>query len=315
MNIAIIGIEKNRKTGLESWKNQLIKELRNEHNVIDINTKNLLEVIRNIRSIIKSDICHSYSQPPGALIILTIRKLFNKKNIQTVHGDYYEEQKNKKGLKKYLWIPFNRYLNYISDKVTFPTYYLLERITLKEPKIKHKSIVINNFIYCDNINKTKKNKNKIKKIISVTNFNLYQKCEKIKDLISEFKNLDQNRYQLDIVGGGTYFDEFKKNYSSKNIFFLGFRTDVKKLLIKSDYFAYYSSLDNFPMALLEAICLDKPIFAKGLPIFKEILGTDNENKNLKIDLFKKYPNLKIKYSAKEILPKLLQIYDEVLSEK
>jgi len=325
MKIVILGLDKKRKTGLETWKDNLIHEFSKENNVEEIYTLNGGNSLRKLPMVLTADICHSYSQSTLTMFFMFLRKLFDKKNIHTVHGNYYEEQLNKKGLKKIFWIPFNKICAKLADKLTFPSNYLYQEIIKREPEIKNKSIVIPNGI---NIKKIKLIEGYSKKrlglqksdfsIVEVTNFNLKQKAMGIDLLIKDFKkfNKKEDNSYLFIIGGGRLLTEYKNNYESKNIKFLGFRNDTLKYIKSCDLFAHYSYLDSFGYVILEGLACNKPVVAKGSKVFNEILSITpkltNLNKRLVKQLKKKQSSIIFSYDIKKTSLKFINLYKSIL---
>lgn len=330
MKILILGISKKRMTGLESWSN-ILKNYYIKQNceITEIYTKSLFSILFNFSKIINYDISHSYTQQPGALLIILIRKLIGKKHIHTVHGDFFEENKSKSFLKKLLWIPLNKACINISDKLTFPSNFIYSKILLKLPKIRQKSLVISNPIDQELLNSIKGfNKESLgfKRsdfiIMEITRFHLEEKARGIDTLVEEFKIFNKkmpNSY-LVIIGGGKLLDKYKKKYSCKKIIFLGLVSDAFRYLNACDLFVHYSYLDSFGYVLLEALSLNKPVIAKGSPAFNEIISTKYELKNIdkkEINLIhEKQKNLVKKFNINKIGKEFLELYNKALySEK
>jgi glycosyltransferase involved in cell wall biosynthesis len=324
MKIVILGLNDKRKTGLESWKNSLITGLKNKNIVVEeVYTKSFFDTIKKLNYSLRADICHSYSQSPGTIFIMFIRRLFNKKNIHTIHGEYNLEQEEKRGLKKICWIPFNKICNMLANKITFPSKYLKNRITLREKYISSKSKIIPNGINIEKISNIKgmdRTTLNISKddffILEVTNFNINKKAKGIDLLVKEFKQANIKNKKLVIVGNGKYYDKYKIKYTHKNILFLGFRSDVLNLIKVCDLFVHYSHLDTFSMVILEAMAMGKKIIAKGCPVFKEILEIKEDTK-IKLDKksAKKYNHLLTKYDINNVINQFIQEYNYLLNIK
>lgn len=282
MKIAVLGLDRKRKTGLETWKDNLIFAVSKGNDVREIYTKSLWNVFKNVSFVVDSEVCHSYSQSLGTIVLMALRKLFGKKNIHTVHGDYFMENNSKSGLKKILWIPFNDACIYLADKVTFPSSYLMNRIVSQKQGIKSKCLVIPNAIDVRKVSLVKKySKQKLGLakdnflIVEVTNFNLIEKARGIDVLVKDFETFHKKNKKsiLYVLGGGKNLDKYKSKYQSDKIVFLGFREDAKSIISACDLFVHYSFLDSFGLVLVEAMALDKPVIAKGSLSFTEILGS------------------------------------------
>lgn len=324
MRIAILSINRKRRTGLETWKNNLIEFLKEKNEVRDVYTNEPSSFFRNLFFCIRCDLVQSYSQTPGTILILLLRKLLNKKLVHTIHGDYYQEKNSKKGIKRILWVSFNKLCGRLANKVTFPSLYLYNQLTKKEPKIKSKSVVIPNGI---NINELLDHKPYSKKelglekndflILEVTNFNLKEKAQGIDLLVNDFKIFNEktkNSY-LFIVGSGKNYFEYKDKYESSNIKFLGFRKDVFSLIKSCDLFVHYSFLDSFGYIILEAMACKKPVITWGSPAFEEIGGKNKRLIGIKTKELNKYKidNIK-KFDYEEVGKKFNRLYEAEINQ-
>lgn len=91
--------------------------------------------------------------------------------------------------------------------------------------------------------------------------------KQIDKIINAF-HLVQNKVPaatLAIVGDGKQFKELndlvKKLDLEKNVFFLGFQNDVKKYLLLSKIFVMASKIEGLPVALMEAMALERLVIA------------------------------------------------------
>ncbi|MCK9596041.1 glycosyltransferase family 4 protein [Candidatus Pacearchaeota archaeon] len=311
-------INENRIDGPENWRRELVNQLKKDETIILLGNENFFS---KIMKVISSDVIHSYTQSPQTIFSILIGKIFHKRIIHTVHGNYYEEQKNKKGIKKYLWMPFNKICVNLADKVTFPSKYLMKKIEFKSPFIKNKSIIVPNGINLQEIKKVKEYTKKelgLKKddflIVEVTNFNHKKKAKGIDLLIKDFEKLKnkKNNSFLFILGAGKLLEKYKQRYASNNIHFLGFRNDVRRYIKSCDLFVHYSLLDNFPIVLLEAMAYKKKIIALptgGIPEFvpKENLILNKNKEIVYQKINSKYTQIE-KYSIDHITKEFEEIY-------
>ena len=154
-------------------------------------------------------------------------------------------------------------------------------------------------------------------------------------IISAFLSLDpsiQKNLKLLIVGAG-YQSALLKSMAanSKNILFLGHRTDIDSLLDITDVFVLPSFTEGFPFSLLEAMSHGKPIIASNISPIAEIVRNDheailidpNDFLQLSIGLLRLYrdPELRLKlglnakakakkYDLKVIFPKFIECYNK-----
>lgn len=112
-------------------------------------------------------------------------------------------------------------------------------------------------------------------ILTVTNLNYYEKAEGVTILVQAIKNACLNHpglmVRLNVVGGGLQFNHLKTKLASIELpdnFFLSLHGQQKKVseyYESADIFAYHSTLDSYPLVLLEAV-------AHGLPMILNSWG-------------------------------------------
>lgn len=275
--------------GPEKWRQDLSKELLKRHEVFCIAT-NKPSFLINFFKVFKTDIIHSYNQSFGTILILIIGKLLGKKIIHTVHGDFYSELKNKKGLKKIFWIPINNFQLFISKFITFPSKFTKDAILQKNSNISCKSFVLPNGINPQSLKKFPKIKKSSLKIdndslvfLEVTNFNHNEKAQGVFTLIKQYNKFVKTsgiKSILLIIGDGYLYKKYKKKYETQNIRFFGYRNDVVGLIKMADIVVHCSYLDNLPMFILEALACNKYVICNrigGVPEInnKKLIITNN----------------------------------------
>ena len=304
----------NKMNGPEKWRQDLVNELSKDNDVLNVAT-NKISFIFNIFKVHKVDVLHIYNQSITNFGLIFLAKIFRKKIVYTLHGDYYSEYFNKKGVKKILWMPVNNLLVKLVNVITFPSNYLQNLILSKQPELSKKCMVIPNGLDFSKIEKKEKySKEKIGLnnndflIVEITNFNYIKKAEGIVLLIKAFKKvLAKNKNsRLFIIGGGRYLDLFKNKYESPEIKFLGFRNDAISYLKCADLFIHISFLDNFPYVVLESVTCGIPTIINDFGGMKEIVKnveatTKNDHKDLhkKIEKIQKDEDFKKKIIKKE----------------
>jgi glycosyltransferase involved in cell wall biosynthesis len=88
------------------------------------------------------------------------------------------------------------------------------------------------------------------------------------------KVIDQNNnFHFVIIGDGSLMHTYtpSTNQQKKNIHFLGFREDVKELILGFDVFLFTSKNEGFPLVLQEAMAARIPILSNNFPSVNELL--------------------------------------------
>jgi glycosyltransferase involved in cell wall biosynthesis len=247
-------------SGPATWATGLINHLRKKgYPVTEINALSFLSLLQIFRTS-NYDVIHAYHISGTTLLFLTYAKLIGRKIIFTLHGNYFEEFKSKKGLKKLLSLPFHNYLLAIADAVTFPSKFLYQKIIYHKPHLSDKSIVIHNGVENINYPSRPTTSTNICRLLMVTNFNYLKKAEGIVPVINAFGKLIKIYPQLtlDILGDGKYTQTFIDKYQQPGLAFLG-RQPAAPLLQDCGIFIHSTYLDNLPYVILEAMQYHKPI--------------------------------------------------------
>ena len=202
--------------------------------------------------------------------------LLCKKYILTIHGNFKEE--------KMIGRIMTPLASWRANAVTVPSQFLKNTLGLKKAR------VISNGI---NISETAKNNYALNsenpKLGILTNFNFRKKAEGILRLAEIVKNTSPQSNLL-IGGAGIFLEEYKPKILAifQNVKFLG-HCKKEDLFNEIDIFAYYSLLDNQPLAILEAMAFGLPVVSNNVGAVKEIMTgslgsyiakTDEEYENM-----------------------------------
>ncbi|MDP1833946.1 MAG: glycosyltransferase family 4 protein [Candidatus Moranbacteria bacterium] len=193
------------------------------------------------------DIVHSCVPVPN---------LFCKKYILTIHGNFKAE--------KHLGRFFYPLIIQQADFTTTPSNFLKKTLGIK------KILVIPNGVNIPETTKTTYDlDSKNPKLGILTNFNFRKKADGTVKLARIIEAVSPEA-TLVIGGGGVFFEAYKKTILEihANTEFLGY-CEKEDLFNRIDIFAYYSMLDNQPLAVLEAM-------AFGLPVISNVVGSIEE---------------------------------------
>ncbi|MEM1875053.1 MAG: glycosyltransferase family 4 protein [Candidatus Hadarchaeales archaeon] len=242
--------------------------------------KQLLDIIGKE----KYDLLHLHTPISSFIVRLAVRKLKyinDFKIIYTAHGFHFHPLRN----------PFSNLF-----------YFTLEKIVARWTDI---IITINEEDYEYALKKRLKDYHKIKRIpgigIDLQRFKIdsfvmpnheekhLSKSPKIaisvaefiprkrhKDLIKAAKELSGSDIDLLflLVGDGRLKVRLEKLASRKrleNVIFLGKRTDVPELLVNCDYFIHPAIQEGLPMAVMEAMAMEKPVIGANVRGTRELL--------------------------------------------
>jgi hypothetical protein len=91
------------------------------------------------------------------------------------------------------------------------------------------------------------------------------------------KSFDGN-LELTVVGGGKYLEPVRKKAAALDVpvRFTGFLNNPSKELGQADVFVYYSTHDNFPVTLLEAMASGLPVLTNDVGAVREIITGGGE---------------------------------------
>lgn len=184
--------------------------------------------------------------------------LFCKKYVLTIHGNYKEEKMIGKAM-----MPFAIWR---ANCVTVPSCFLKDAIGTEKAK------VIPNGI---NIPEKTKNSYALKqespKIGILTNFDFVSKAEGLINLAKIIQGISPG-IKFVIGGGGKFFEEYKKKILEihAKTEFLG-HCKKNDLFEEIDIFAYYSMLDNQPLAILEAMIYGLPVISNEVGAIREMM--------------------------------------------
>ena len=261
-------------------KNALIHELRNIKNItflhISMTRKfDLISIIKLWYYIINNhiDIVHMNGSRAG--LIGRIASIFtNSKIVFTPHLLFldYKQSYNAVRRKFYIWI--DRLLNLFTDYIITVCDEQSERLKNKNQITQKKIITIHNGIDQNIFYPSKKDKSILKEfhlnenrpIIGFIGRLVYQKG--LKYLFEACRIIENKNWQLLIVGDGPDKHQLitlsKQKKIEKKIVFCGERNDVANILSIIDIFVLPSLFEGFPLSILEAMALKKPIIATNI---------------------------------------------------
>ena len=237
----------------------------------------------------KIDLIHCHSPPPTGFIAYFLSKIFKVPYIYTIHGlDYpntyilnldmnyiarnanksfsvsrriIEFIKNRFGIENISWFP-----NLINSSEYF------HYKSKDEKEILIKDLQLDNLLNVDDFI-----------IVYIGHMLFLQKVKGMIDFLEAFSkflskikdNSEKNKIKLLYIGDGDFspilIKKIKEYNLNQNIFFLGKRNDIKKILAISDLLGLTSYIEGFPNVILEAMASKVPCIASDVGEIKHII--------------------------------------------
>lgn len=194
-------------------------------------------------------------------------RLWKKPVVLTVHGDYSVENN--------LWKLLYPWSVHLADAVTTPSAFLKERLCLDTAE------VIPNAVYPDHFKPGQHSAGAVVNLVTVTKFYFEDKAAGVLDLlriVEQVKRSTDLDLRLTVVGGGKFLDPILEKASAFDVpvHFTGFLDRPASALEQADLFVYYSTHDNFPITLLEAMASGLPIVSNEFGAIREIITSGRE---------------------------------------
>lgn len=257
-----IQIVSSRRGGPSKWRRDLVKSIRGKgDNVESVEgvENSFLEYIRH-----NPDIVHT--------TVPWVKVRRNTNIVMTIHGDFRVER-----LQSRLVYPTGIAL---SDCITLPSYYLKDALGIED------AVIIPNAVHLDEYPFVERPERERPRILTVTSFQFYEKSLGIINAVGTLARIIGERdLQLEyfVVGGGRYLQRIvketrhlEKSLGIEFVHFLGHRKNVLDEYRNSDVLIHYSTLDNFPISIIEAMATGLPVLANPVGAIPEII-TNGDN--------------------------------------
>lgn len=194
-------------------------------------------------------------------------RLWKKPVVMTVHGDYSVEDN--------IWKRFYPAAVGRANILTTPSRFLKERLGLDDAQ------VIPNAVFPERFPAPKRPDSRTINLVTVTKFYFEDKARGVLDLLRIVENVGKSfdgDLNLTVVGGGEYLTSVIRKASAfrVNVSFTGFVDHPSTELVSGDIFVYYSSHDNFPVTVLEAMASGLPVLVNDVGAMKEIITSGRE---------------------------------------
>ncbi len=239
-----------RMGGPYNW-GRTLAEMLSRRGIGGLHVHGPLEVLAS-PLLMGSDILH-------AAVPITLR-LWRSPVVLTIHGEYPIERN--------VWRHFYPLSIRMADAITTPSLFLRERLGLDD------AVVIPNAIFPERFEAVRHGEKDSVSIVTVTKFAFRDKAESLIRLAHIMKSVYRCTdlpVGYTVIGGGRFLEEVREKVCGNglNVKFTGFVDSPKDYFHGMDIFAYYSTHDNFPLAILEAM-------ASGLPVVTNRVGAVGE---------------------------------------
>jgi len=246
-----------RAGGPYNWGRDLVNQLskrgfeaKHVHGLLELLTSPLYQ---------KADIVHT--SVPLAF------RLWKKPVVLTIKGEY--------SIEKTIWQPLYPAAIRKANIVTTPSYFLKERLNLKD------AIVIPNTIFPEQFRVVKHTDKDVVNLVTVTKFHFKDKARGVLDILEILSSLPREVHKhinYSVVGGGPYLGQVIREAKrcEVNVKFYGILQDSRQVLQGSNIFIYYSHHDNFPNVILEAMACGLPVITNDVGAVSEIIENEKD---------------------------------------
>lgn len=258
-----------------------IKELNITVEIVDNFWFPSLKVFRKLILVVKKfnpDIIHGH-QPKANLWVGIISIILRIKSVNTIHSNVGDTSLKKNNLfDKNFTRLFHIVILFLSELFSDKIIYVSETSRVRS-FFKRKTVVVYNWV--KNMPKVYTERKKINNEISILFVGSISILKGIYFLVDFLISLKSKGlvFRIDIIGNG---DEYIFNQVRDQLFsagvnakFHGYVSNPKEYFEKADVFVSFSLTETFGIAFAEAASFGLPIFARELPVLKEILPPVN----------------------------------------
>tara|TARA_Y100000816_G_scaffold254053_1_gene205985 strand:+ start:542 stop:1633 length:1092 start_codon:yes stop_codon:yes gene_type:complete len=307
-------------------------ELKSFSKIYEIQKKRALFAQFEIKKIIENNV-HSNEENifisnlfyANALTALCQKKHHNLKFVFTERTAFKE---------LYIYFGIKDFLKKTLIKLILKLFYQKADLVIANSKrvasdISNFSNVKTTYVYPGSFQKTFKRQKKFYRKLNIISIGRISEEKGFDVLIKAFKNIDKEKYNLNIIGDGNKKENIlnlvKKYQLQKNIKVLGFRANIYPYIKKSDLLVNASYFEGFPNVVIEALSCGVPVIcSKSHGGIHEILRNkkygdlfengDAEDLENKIRNFLKNPN-KLQFKSLKGQKDLRRFSEKVSAKK
>lgn len=241
-----------REGGPKNWARDLAMMLNDK----GIDVKHIYDRNKLVAMLFsqKADIIHTTIPLPFGMC--------HKPMVLTIKGDYTIEHN--------MWSRYYPSTIRHAKAVTIPSQYLKGKLGLSD------AVVIPNAILPENFATVFHMERKRIKLATTCNMYFADKASGLLRLFDILHSIDGFDFGLTVAGDGRHRKHIERRADGLNVNFMGYVSDVRPILRDTDIFLYYSTHDNFPNALLEAMASGLPVITNRFGAVGEIIDRGND---------------------------------------
>jgi glycosyltransferase involved in cell wall biosynthesis len=283
IRVVMVAEDPKRAGGPATWARGLVAALEEKGLDVHLAYASDRSALRAVSRLARpGTIVHTYSQAPTSLLAARSARWRGAAVVHTVHGDFTAEQAAKRGVRRALWLPFNRRAVSVADAVTVPSDHLAQSLVSADPELERRLSVIPNGISRSALAGTPPY-DRVKDmhaspdallVVAVTTFTHRAKAEGVAPICEAVQRLREAGHDIElrVAGGGPLLDEIQERCSGPGIGFLGPVPDGVRAIIAGDVFVHSSGLDVFAYVVLEAFAVGVPCVVTPVGGVLELVG-------------------------------------------
>lgn len=281
--VMLVAERPGRSGGPATWAHGLVAALaRAGVHAVLVHASDGQATARAAATLGEGAILHTYSQPPASLAAARAARRAGAKVVHTIHGDVFAETASKRGIKRLLWLPFNRRAFEAAHALTVPCAYLRERLGAGEPGLAGRLTVIPNGIEAERLGSCEPFDRQadlgvppdVFLVVSVTRFTHRAKAEGALALCHAVGELAASGVSVQalIAGEGPLRGAMAHACKPRQVRFMGHIDDAPRLIASADAFVHATGLDILPYAVLDALAVGTPALVSAVGGIPEAVG-------------------------------------------
>jgi glycosyltransferase involved in cell wall biosynthesis len=227
----------------------------------------------------KVNVIHFAVMTPVQIPFIILSKFMGKKIVTTYHGDYTRQASIMR--RPYLRIAFkisDIVFRNFSNILVSPSQFLFRELNFDSKKccIIPNPVSVDKFYPSEVVIKRERPDEVI--FVTASNFNIKEKVEAMYLFCDAMRTASRelNHVKLLILGDGKYLDQFRSRFKDDtHISILGFKDNIRDYVDQADVYAHFSTFDNQPYAIIDALIRGKVILCNNMKALTEMVDSKN----------------------------------------